>query len=106
MRQAGLKPGKHVANAAVGLWLREAANARVHATTGEVPAERLPVETASLQALPAPYGGRSVRRQASPRACKTMGYQHPLAVYDELMLGGVNGALNLTRGWSRSATWF
>jgi transposase len=90
MRQAGLRPDKPAANAAVARWLREVANARVHATTGEVPAERLPIETASLQALPAPYGGRSVRRRASPPACKTiMGYQHPLAVYDELMLGGV-----------------
>ena len=90
MRQAGLRPDKPAANAAVARWLREVANARVHATIGEVPAERLAIETASLQALPAPYGGRSVRRRASPPACKTiMGYQHPLAVYDELMLGGV-----------------
>jgi transposase len=90
MRQAGLRPDKPAANAAVARWLREVANARVHATTGEVPAERLPIETASLQAVPAPSGGRSVRRRASPPACKTiMGYQHPLAVYDELMLGGV-----------------
>ncbi len=41
MRQAGLRPDKHAANAAVARWLREVANARVHATTGEVPAERL-----------------------------------------------------------------
>jgi transposase len=90
MRQAGLKPDKHVANAAVGRWLREVANARVHATTGEVPAERLPIETARLQALPAPYGGQSARSRASPPARKAiLGYQHPLAVYDELLQGGV-----------------
>ena len=90
MRQAELKPDKQVANAAVGRWLREVANARVHATTGEVPAARLPIETARLQALPAPYGGQPARRRASPPGRKTiMGYQHPLAVYDELMLGGV-----------------
>ena len=41
MRQAGLRPDKPAANAAVARWLREVANARVHATTGEVPAERL-----------------------------------------------------------------
>ena len=90
MRQAGLKPDRHAANAAVARWLREVANARVHATTGEVPAERLPIETARLQALPALYGGRSARSRASPPARKAiLGYQHPLAVYDELLLGGV-----------------
>jgi transposase len=68
MRQTGLRPDKPAANAAVARWPREVANARVHATTGEVPAERLPIETASLQALPAPYGGRSVRCRASPPA--------------------------------------
>ena len=90
MRQAGLRPDKPAANAAVARWLREVANARVHATTGEVPAERLAVETASLQALPAPYGGQSARSRASRPARKAiLGYQHPLAVYDELMLAGV-----------------
>jgi hypothetical protein len=90
MRQAGLRMDKPAANAAVARWLREVANARVHATTGEVPAERLPIEMARLQALPAAYGGRSARSPASPPARKViMGYQHPLAVYDELLLGGV-----------------
>lgn len=90
MRQAGLKPDKPAANAAVARWLREVANARVHATTGEVPAERMPIETARLQALPAAYGGRSARSRASPPARRTViGYQHPLALYDELLLGGV-----------------
>ena len=32
----------------------------MHATTNEVPAERLVIEQAALQALPAPYRGRSV----------------------------------------------
>jgi transposase len=90
MRQAGLRPDKHAANAAVARWLREVANARVHATTGEVPAERMPIETARLQPLPAPYGGRSARRRESPPSRKAiLGYQHPLALYDELLLGGV-----------------
>jgi len=39
MRQLGLTPDKHAANAAVSRWLREVANARVHATIGEIPAE-------------------------------------------------------------------
>jgi hypothetical protein len=86
MRQAGLKPDKPAANAAVARWLREVANARVHATTNEVPAERLAVETAKLQPLPARYAGRSPRRNASPPVRKAIvGYQHPLSVYEGLM---------------------
>jgi hypothetical protein len=61
MRQAGLKPDKHAANAAVARWLREVANPRVHATTDEIPAERLVIEAQKLQPLPTPYAGRSIR---------------------------------------------
>ena len=60
-RQAGVVPDKHSANAAATRWLREVANARVHATTGEVPAERLIIERPKLQHLAAPYRGRSIR---------------------------------------------
>jgi transposase len=48
-RQAGVLPDKHSANAAVARCLREVANARVHATTEDVPAERLRLEQAALQ---------------------------------------------------------
>jgi transposase len=89
MRQVGLRPDKHAANAAVSRWLREVANARVHATIGEVPAERLVVERARLQALPAAYSGRSARSLASGPAKAMLGYQHPLAVYDALLLQAV-----------------
>jgi transposase InsO family protein len=91
MRQAGLKPDKHAANAAVARWLREVANVRVHATTSEVPADRLAVETAELQPLPSPYLGRSVRSltPAVPARKAIMGYQHPLAVYDALVTEAV-----------------
>ena len=88
MRQAGLKPDKHAANGAVARWLREVANARVHATTNEVPAERLVIEQAALQALPAPYRGRSARRLITTVRKAIIGYQHPLAVYEDLMPGG------------------
>ena len=88
MRQAGLKPDKQAANAAVARWLREVANARVHATTNEVPAERLVVEQAALQALPAPYSGRSARSIRVPMRAPIVGYQHPLAIYEDLMPGG------------------
>ena len=39
---------------------------RVHATTNAVPAERLVIEQAALQALPAPYRGRSARSLITP----------------------------------------
>ncbi|MGE0698439.1 MAG: IS21 family transposase [Hyphomicrobiaceae bacterium] len=66
MRQSGLAPDKHAANAAVSRWLREVANARVHATTGEVPAERLVIEMPTLQPLSAPYTSKSSRSIAAP----------------------------------------
>lgn len=85
MRQAGLRPDKHAANAAVARWLREVANARVHATTNEVPSERLVLETQTLQPLSAPYTARSPRLIGEPPRHKAViGYQHPLSVYAEL----------------------
>ena len=44
----GLKVDRDPANAHVGTWLREVANARVHATTGEVPLVRLEPERERL----------------------------------------------------------
>jgi hypothetical protein len=89
MKQAGVVPDHHAANAAVSRWLREVANARVHGTTGEVPAARLLVERQALQQLSPPYGGGSPRqvqtRRASPPAIT---YQHPLSVYEGLYAGG------------------
>ena len=88
MRQLGLAPDKHAANAAVSRWLREVANARVHATTGEIPAERLLTEHTRLQMLPAAYGGRSARIGDTGGGVRkaVLGYQHPLAVYDTLLM--------------------
>lgn len=85
-RQVGLRPDKQAANAAVGIWLREVANARVHATTGEVPAERMIIEQGKLQELPKPYKGRTARSMTTaskPRA--SVGYQHPLSTYEALL---------------------
>jgi hypothetical protein len=90
MRQLGLAPDKHAANAAVSRWLREVANARVHATTGEVPAVRLLTERAKLQMPPSAYGGRSARNRDTRGVRKAvLGYQHPLAVYDTLLMQAV-----------------
>jgi transposase len=45
LSREGLKVDRETANARVGTWLREVANARVHATTGEIPLVRLEQET-------------------------------------------------------------
>lgn len=85
-RQAGLKPDKQAANAAVGIWLREVANARVHATTGEVPAQRLIIEQGQLQELPKPYKGQTARNMTTPSKPRaSVGYQHPLSTYEALL---------------------
>ena len=86
MRQAGLQPDKYAANAAVARWLREVANARVHATTNAIPAERLIIEAKKLQLLTTPYTARSIRSLSAPppRRKAVVGYQHPLSVYEAL----------------------
>ena len=90
LKQAGVSPDKDAANPAVARWLREIANARVHGTTGEVPAERLKIERDKLRPLPRPYLGRSARSsQAPPARGPIAGYQHPLSLYDELVIGSV-----------------
>lgn len=91
--QDGLVVDRDTANLAVGRWLREVANARVHATTGAVPAERLEAERAALQPIAAPYGGRIVRladrrpAAAAPAPVPVIGIQHPLAIYEALAGG-------------------
>lgn len=83
LAQEGLTVDRDTANLAVRRWLREVANARVHATTGEIPAERLTIERLQLQSIPLPYGGRSVRSiQAKPVPVPIIGLQHPLSLYD------------------------
>ena len=81
----GLKVDRDTANVRVGTWMREVANARVHATTGEVPLVRLELERERLQPMPTPWPGliqpaRSKRPTTTPR-----GYQHSLKVYEELI---------------------
>jgi hypothetical protein len=49
---------------------------RVHATTGEIPAERLIIERARSQMLPAPYARRPARSLiVLPRRKRVLGYQ-------------------------------
>ena len=82
LKAAGLALTAEVANQHVRRWLDEVANARVHGTTGAVPAARLPEEHAVM--LPAPA------LKAPPPAPMRVALpleslQHPLAVYDELL---------------------
>jgi transposase len=75
------------ANAAVGAWLHEVANVRVHATLKERPADRFALERMALRALPLPYGGRRSDVQIGsgiivPTPIESL--QHPLATYDAL----------------------
>ncbi len=83
--QEGLVVDRETANVAMHRWLREVANARVHATTAAVPAERLESERASLQPVPRPYAGLS-KRPLEPLTSRRpiLGLQHPLALYDAL----------------------
>lgn len=87
LKLAGLLPDVATANAEVGRWLLEVANARVHRTTGAVPAARLREERAALQALPAPYRGvRAPWSLATANvALPVESLQHPLSRYDELL---------------------
>jgi hypothetical protein len=87
LKQSGLKLDVAAANSHIGPWLREIANARVHATTGEVPSERLlrerpllrplPMESPALQPIKASRGLRL------PLPYESL--QHPLSVYDALL---------------------
>lgn len=82
LKAAGLALSAEVANPHVRRWLDEVANARVHGTTGEVPAARLPEERAVM--LPAP--ALKAPPPAPMRvALPLQSLQHPLAVYDALL---------------------
>lgn len=83
--QDGLTVDQDTANLAAKRWLREIANTRVHATTGEPPANRLTREREHLQPVPAPYAGRTTR-SPERKPPRLIGMQHPLAMYD-LVLG-------------------
>jgi hypothetical protein len=110
LAQESLTVDRETANLAVGRWLREVANVRVHGTTGEIPAERLAIERVQLQPAPTPYAGsparlpvaaaatrrtasasprqRSVRSLQKPVPAPIVGLQHSLSFYDAFA-GGV-----------------
>ncbi|MGO9605416.1 MAG: IS21 family transposase [Candidatus Binataceae bacterium] len=87
----GLKVDRDTANARAGTWLREVANARVHATTGEVPLVRLELERERLQPMPTPWPGliQPAPARSKPPLSIPRGYQHSLQVYEELIATGI-----------------
>ena len=72
----GLKVDRDTANTRVGTWLREVANARLHATTGEIPLVRLEWERERLQPMPTPWPGLIQPARVKRPASMPRGYQH------------------------------
>ncbi|MDA0825869.1 MAG: IS21 family transposase [Proteobacteria bacterium] len=84
LKQTGLQFDAQAANAHIGRWLIEVANHRIHATTGERPDARMPIERAALMSMPA----MSASRPAVPlpkRPIPVQSLQHPLSVYNTLL---------------------
>ena len=81
----GLRVDCDIANTRGGTWLREVANARVHATTGEVPSTRLEFERERLQPILTPWLGLLQPARKQPSVELPRGYQHSLKVYEELI---------------------
>ena len=104
--QSGLQLDVATANAEVARWLDDVANARVHGTTLDKPAVRLAAEVPHLQALAAPWRGdiAAARPQAPApeppavrppivveRIAEPAPAQHPLAVYEQLLMNVKQG---------------
>jgi transposase len=82
LKTAGLVLDVASANRAVGIWLNEVANCRVHAETRERPCDRLQIEREALLPL-----ARVELPAAIPprRVLPLESLQHPLAVYQALL---------------------
>ena len=104
--QSGLQLDVVTANTEVARWLREVANDRVHGTTQEKPATRMAAEVPHLQALAPPWRGdiAAARPQTATseaivprpaivveRIAETAPTQHPLAVYEQLLMNVQQG---------------
>lgn len=83
LKSSGLKLDAVAANVHIGRWLREVANARVHATTKERPDRRMVSERAALLPLPT----NTPLPLPAPRSTWPLpveSLQHPLSVYEAL----------------------
>jgi hypothetical protein len=87
----GLKVDRDTANVQVGTWLRVVANARVHATTGEIPLVRLEQERERLQPMSTPWPGAIQNARVKRQTPLPRGYQHSLRVYEELITAALVG---------------
>lgn len=98
LKSAGVEPTLDLVNGRFAHWSNTVANARVHATTAAIPADRLLEEQPKLQALPGPVQPVSVREhlaepaviaaQPSPAAPRpSTPLQRPLAFYDGFSAG-------------------
>jgi transposase len=86
LRQAGLELDCATANAHVGPWLTQVANARLHGTTGKRPDEQLVLERATLLRLPVMVGSSALPAVAPCFAVLPIeSLQHPLSVYEQLI---------------------
>jgi len=83
LKAAGLHLDVAAANAHVGRWLVEVANARTHATTGERPDRRLVLERTALMPLPCAAPIAMPRTLHRPLPVESL--QHPLSVYQALL---------------------
>jgi transposase len=111
LRQAGLQLDVVTANIEVSRWLADVANERVHGTTGVQPSARLGQERSCLQGLPGPWRAdiAAARAQVPVKAACTadrlvhptavaqhmaevVPMQHPLAVYEQLLVQITQGA--------------
>ena len=85
LKSAGLNLDAAAANAQIGRWLTEVANARIHATTHERPDRRLAVERSALLQLPLSRLEAAPAAQANGQPLPIESLQHPLAVYEALL---------------------
>ena len=89
LNQVGLELDVEIANAKVGKWLIEKANARIHATTKEVPNHRLIEEQRVFLPLPKTHKREVEAHINLPSAIPFESVQHPLSTYDQLLGGAL-----------------
>jgi transposase len=85
LNTAGLKLDATAANAYIGSWTTEIANARIHGTTGERPDRRLAIERGALMPLPLSLQVPLKQSPPSRRPIPVESLQHPLSVYESLL---------------------
>jgi len=89
LKAVGMPVDKETANVFVLTWLNEIANRRIHATTGEVPFERLKTEQISLQKQVVSYFAPIISVSEEKHciafdSLETSDFQHELSIYEQL----------------------